>query len=74
MARFCVFKQKNNSTNVLAKIFRNLNTGPRSKEVTVEFICVDEPGKLSQDDLQVLNDAAAGIQRAQRITGNQKCI
>ena len=36
----------------------------RSKEVCVEFICVDEPGKLTQNDLQVLNDAA------QRITGN----
>lgn len=42
----------------------------RSKEVCVEFICVDEPGKLTQNDLQVLNDAAKGIQLAQRITGN----
>jgi len=38
----------------------------------VEFICVDEPGKLTQNDLQVLNDAAKGIQLAQRITGKKK--
>jgi hypothetical protein len=37
----------------------------------VEFICVDDnnEGQLTQDDLQALNDAANGIQRAQRITG-----
>jgi hypothetical protein len=39
----------------------------------VEFICVDDnnEGQLTQDDLQALNDAANGIQRAQRITGKQ---
>jgi hypothetical protein len=46
----------------------------RTREVNVEFICVDDnnEGQLTQDDLQALNDAANGIQRAQRITGKQK--
>jgi hypothetical protein len=41
--------------------------------VNVEFICVDDnnEGQLTQDDLQALNDAANGIQRAQRITGKR---
>ena len=54
--------------NERPSIFRDPFTF-RAKEVNVEFICVDNPGGLSQDDLQVLNDAAKGIQRAQRITG-----
>ena len=42
----------------------------RDKSVNVEFICVDGFGKLSQNDLQALNDAAKGIQLTQRIVGN----
>lgn len=40
----------------------------REKLVNVEFICVDGIGKLTQEDFQVLNDAAKGIQLTQRIT------